>query len=192
MNNMFNNGSRKQTISLYVCKKQRTWNSVWLETNLFIPYVYKIQCFLTYRINFNLTRSSHPIFGSARSSHLAKSSRSQLRVGKFIHVFQPGLYFLPFILQTGSVPDWASENLGIFLCVDCSGKHRSLGKQISFVRSLRLDNWADDKCEVIEFIFLYSFNPIAPSAVSSPHCISLHTMPRFQCANARAEVKWND
>ena len=91
MNNMFNNGSRKQTISLYVCKKQRTWNSVWLETNLFIPYVYKIQCFLTYRINFNLTRSSHPIFGSARSSHLAKSSRSQLRVGKFIHVFQPGL-----------------------------------------------------------------------------------------------------
>ena len=91
MNNMFNNGSRKQTISLYVCKKQRTWNSVWLETNLFIPYVYKIQCFLTYRINFNLTRSSHPIFGSARSSHLAKSSRSQLRVGKFIHVFQPGI-----------------------------------------------------------------------------------------------------
>lgn len=38
-------------------------------------------------------------------------------------------------------PDWAVINLGIFICIDCSGIHRSLGVQISKVRSLTLDRW---------------------------------------------------
>ncbi|ORZ03327.1 hypothetical protein BCR43DRAFT_483144 [Syncephalastrum racemosum] len=36
-------------------------------------------------------------------------------------------------------PDWCSLNLGILLCIDCSGTHRSLGSHISKVRSLTLD-----------------------------------------------------
>ncbi|KAH8938936.1 hypothetical protein BDL97_15G009800 [Sphagnum fallax] len=36
-------------------------------------------------------------------------------------------------------PDWASLNLGILLCIECSGVHRNLGVQISKVRSLTLD-----------------------------------------------------
>uniref|UniRef100_W5L0P2 Arf-GAP with coiled-coil, ANK repeat and PH domain-containing protein n=1 Tax=Astyanax mexicanus TaxID=7994 RepID=W5L0P2_ASTMX len=38
-------------------------------------------------------------------------------------------------------PDWASINLGITLCITCSGIHRSLGVHFSKVRSLTLDTW---------------------------------------------------
>ena len=35
--------------------------------------------------------------------------------------------------------DWCSINLGVLLCIECSGIHRSLGTHISKVRSLTLD-----------------------------------------------------
>eukprot|EP00063_Salmo_salar_P027491 XP_014002326.1 PREDICTED: arf-GAP with coiled-coil, ANK repeat and PH domain-containing protein 3-like isoform X3 [Salmo salar] len=38
-------------------------------------------------------------------------------------------------------PHWASINLGILLCIECSGIHRSLGVHCSKVRSLTLDSW---------------------------------------------------
>uniref|UniRef100_A0A8C6TFK1 Arf-GAP with coiled-coil, ANK repeat and PH domain-containing protein n=1 Tax=Neogobius melanostomus TaxID=47308 RepID=A0A8C6TFK1_9GOBI len=38
-------------------------------------------------------------------------------------------------------PEWASINLGITLCIVCSGIHRSLGVHFSKVRSLTLDSW---------------------------------------------------
>lgn len=34
-------------------------------------------------------------------------------------------------------PDWASLNLGILLCIECSGVHRNLGVHISKVSSFR-------------------------------------------------------
>ncbi|ORY02437.1 ArfGap-domain-containing protein, partial [Basidiobolus meristosporus CBS 931.73] len=37
-------------------------------------------------------------------------------------------------------PEWCSINLGILLCIECSGVHRSLGTHISKIRSLTLDN----------------------------------------------------
>ncbi|KAK8463751.1 hypothetical protein PHAVU_011G032600 [Phaseolus vulgaris] len=40
---------------------------------------------------------------------------------------------------SASEPEWASLNLGILLCIECSGVHRNLGVHISKVRSITLD-----------------------------------------------------
>ncbi|XP_010267329.1 PREDICTED: probable ADP-ribosylation factor GTPase-activating protein AGD6 [Nelumbo nucifera] len=40
-------------------------------------------------------------------------------------------------------PQWASVSFGVFMCLDCSGKHRSLGVHISFVRSVTMDSWTE-------------------------------------------------
>lgn len=46
-------------------------------------------------------------------------------------------------------PRWASINLGITLCIRCSGVHRSLGVHHSKVRSLTLDAWEPEIAKVM-------------------------------------------
>ncbi|GLT43595.1 hypothetical protein SLA2020_175340 [Shorea laevis] len=36
---------------------------------------------------------------------------------------------------------WASVSYGIFMCLECSGKHCGLSVYISFVRSVTMDSW---------------------------------------------------
>lgn len=50
--------------------------------------------------------------------------------------------------------EWVSINLGIVLCIECSGIHRSLGTHISKVRSLTLDtiSFTQDTIEVLLLI----------------------------------------
>ena len=38
-------------------------------------------------------------------------------------------------------PTWASINLGVFVCMNCSGCHRELGTHISKIKSVNLDSW---------------------------------------------------
>ncbi|XP_022608232.1 arf-GAP with dual PH domain-containing protein 2-like isoform X2 [Seriola dumerili] len=44
-------------------------------------------------------------------------------------------------------PDWASYKLGVFVCLNCSGIHRSLSSR---VKSIKLDFWEDELVKFME------------------------------------------
>lgn len=45
---------------------------------------------------------------------------------------------------------WASWNIGCFLCIRCSGFHRSMGTHISRVKSIDLDIWTPEQMDSIQ------------------------------------------
>jgi len=47
-------------------------------------------------------------------------------------------------------PQWASVNNGIFICLNCSGIHRSYGVDISFVRSVTMDSWSPKQLKCMQ------------------------------------------
>lgn len=46
-------------------------------------------------------------------------------------------------------PQWASVPFGIFMCLECSGRHRALGVHISFVRSVSMDSWTQKQIDMM-------------------------------------------
>jgi len=48
------------------------------------------------------------------------------------------------------VVEYASYNIGVFLCANCAGVHRSLGAHISKVKHLKLGSWEDSQVKRME------------------------------------------
>eukprot|EP00667_Euglena_gracilis_P009119 EG_transcript_9256 len=46
-------------------------------------------------------------------------------------------------------PQWCAVFHGLFICLECSGVHRSLGTHLSFVRSLTMDGWQPEKLQLM-------------------------------------------
>ncbi|BES96235.1 centaurin beta [Nesidiocoris tenuis] len=76
-------------------------------------------------------------------------------------------------------PRWASINLGITLCIDCSGVHRSLGVHHSKVRSLTLDAWEPEILKVMAELgnqvvnTVYEANIDSTVVIATPSCSGL-------------------
>jgi hypothetical protein len=74
-----------------------------------------------------------------------------------------------------SGPEWASLNLGVLLCIECSGVHRSLGSHVSKVRSLTLDRVAATSARVLAAVGNARANAVWELAVlgeTKPHAAS--------------------
>ncbi|KAG0179665.1 hypothetical protein DFQ29_001833 [Apophysomyces sp. BC1021] len=72
-----------------------------------------------------------------------------------------------------SNPEWCSLNLGILLCIECSGIHRGFGTHISKIRSLKLDvaSFTPDMIELLRSIGNERSNDIwDPRNGSNPPC----------------------
>ncbi len=63
--------------------------------------------------------------------------------------------WIPPLLRS-SDPEWASYELGVFVCLNCSGIHRSLSSR---VKSIKLDFWEDDLVEVWHHV-MYCYDNI--------------------------------
>ncbi|KAG1741786.1 uncharacterized protein EDB91DRAFT_1052219 [Suillus paluster] len=76
-------------------------------------------------------------------------------------------------------PRWASWNLGVFLCIRCSGIHRGMGTHISRVKSVDLDIWTPEQMESIQKWGNRRANLYWESHLKSGHIPPDHKMDSF-------------
>merc|ERR1712062_839100 len=48
-------------------------------------------------------------------------------------------------------PQWISITYGIWVCIECSGKHRLLGLHIGHIKSITMDKWTEKEIEKVSY-----------------------------------------
>jgi len=79
-------------------------------------------------------------------------------------------------------PTWASANLGLFVCMRCSGYHRGLGVHISYVKSTKLDAWSQAQVDVVKQVGNHAANAYWEAQLEESKAeLNLHDSGKLQC-----------
>uniref|UniRef100_A0A673V165 GIT ArfGAP 2 n=1 Tax=Suricata suricatta TaxID=37032 RepID=A0A673V165_SURSU len=69
---------------------------------------------------------------------------------------------------SGPDPSWASVNRGTFICDECCGVHRSLGRHVSQVRHLKHAPWPPTLLQMVETLYNNGANSIWEHSLLDP------------------------
>lgn len=93
---------------------------------------------------------NEPVVCVHTTLEMASAELEKMRTDKPYHSFPPACLSMLKSLKGNhrcmdcgeQDPQWAAVSYGALLCLQCSGRHRALGVQVSCVRSTVMDDWS--------------------------------------------------